>query len=195
MASSSGCTAPADESTCAWAMFSPRRSSSFQVISLVSVALLPSGFTDDARSALTQTRLRKLAIPPPARMPAMALRKSWLRRRSAATKQRTSACIRVYSSSRAVDQVLRPTDTAPICWMAKNVSSHSARLPMRMATRSPRTTPMATSPRATLFACSRSCEYVKRRVPSTSASWDAKRLACSFISIGMVRVSGMLMAL
>ena len=103
--------------------------------------------TGAAGSASSQTVRSSLGSAPGCRSASMA-RKSWRRRRSVAIRQRTSACARVYSISRGDDQVFRPTEMAPICWMARKDSSHSARLPIRMATWSPRCSPSASSPRA-----------------------------------------------
>jgi hypothetical protein len=77
------------------------------------------------------------------------------RNRSTAIRQLTSACDSAYSISRGVAHVFNPTDVAPSCCSAKKASTHSMRLPIRMATWSPRFTPNAASPLAVRRTSSR----------------------------------------
>ena len=60
-----------------------------------------------------------------------------------------------YSSSRGRDHVLIGTSVAPSIVTAKSISSHSGRLVMTSATRSPATTPSRRSPLASRRARSR----------------------------------------
>src|SRR5450759_1222705 len=86
--------------------------------------------------------------------------------------------------------VYRPTLTAPMPWMARSAKSHSGRFSLRMATRSPGSTPRPRRPHATLaarvaYSCQESSSQRPRRLTRIAAS-RGRAAACASSIAGRV---------
>jgi hypothetical protein len=98
----------------------------------------------------------------------------------------------MYAASAPLNRVLRGTSTAPAPTAPSAATTHSAQLGAQMATRSPRSMPLATMARVAPATCSANPSKVSREAvrpgpwTSTNASDSPKRAAASSTSPGMV---------